>query len=157
MPQPVNLRRVAPRDQTPLLLLILLHRRIVQQLRTQPHHLIVLLEELRQIKRLPPLIALLVKINRSHAILHILKIRRDIDHIIVTPHVPEQPDETPLAKLHKLLRDPHLIRVLPVEVIPNERIPGNARDMLLNQRVLVIQIIDPVRRKQMLQLQAINP
>ena len=104
-----------------------------------------------------PFIALLVKVDGPYAILDFLKIRSDINDVIHTTHVPEQPEKAPLPEFYELLCNPYLIELWGLKVVLDEDVSRNSGNVLLNQGVPIDQIIDPVRRKDVLQLQPVNP
>src|SRR3546814_9041558 len=56
----------------------------------------------------------------------------------------------------EFLGDAWLIKGIVIEIIPDEHISRNTSNMFLNQGILISEIHDPVRGKDMFQFQAIN-
>src|SRR3546814_19239878 len=77
-------------------------------------------------------------------------------HISIRPHVSQQANKAALVELYEFLGDARPIKGIVIEIIPDEHISRNTSNMFLNQGILMSEIHDPVRGKDMFPLQAIN-
>ena len=79
-----------------------------------------------------------------------LKVRRDVDHIVHGAHITEEADKASFAKLHKFFGNPHVIEMRIIEVVPDKDIARQSGDVFFDEGVSVDQVVDTVRRKNML-------
>src|SRR5690606_15464860 len=80
------------------------------------------------------------------------------DHVVVTAHIPQQPDGTALIELDKLLCDLGLSTLgCILQFIFNKDIPRNSGYMLFNKGVLVHQEINAEGRQNMFKFETVDP
>src|SRR3546814_12208146 len=77
-------------------------------------------------------------------------------HIIIRPHVSQQANKAALVELYEFLGDACLIKGIVIEIIPDEHISRNTSNMFINQGIIISEINDPVRGKDMFKFKAIN-
>ena len=90
------------------------------------------------------------------AVRGLLEVGRDVDHEVGRVHVAEQAHEAALVELHELLGQAHLVQVAVAQVAADEHVARDARDVLLDQRVAVVQEGDHVGRKHVLELEPVQ-
>src|SRR5690606_3321292 len=100
---------------------------------------------------------LLGEINGPKAVLHLVKVMDHVDHEVVGPHVPQEPYEAALVELDELLAQPHGVEMTSAPVgRGDEVITRHPDDVLLHQSSLSMDIVDPVRGKQVFQFQSVD-
>ena len=80
------------------------------------------------------------------------KVRRDVDDIIHGAHVTEEADKASFAKFHKFFGNPYVVEMRIIEVVPDENIARQSGNVFFDEGVPVDEVVDTVRRKNMLQL-----
>ena len=97
---------------------------------------------------------MLIEVNGTNAVLHLLEVRRDIDDVIYRAHVTEHTKKATFAEFDKFLGDPDVIEGWVGEVVANKDVTGNARNVFLDQGVAIDEVVDAVGREDVFQLQA---
>jgi von Willebrand factor type A domain len=139
-----------------LLIDVLLDGLPVQYLECELGHGFVGIEVVGEVSAAAAVIALTVEVDGPYPVLDFLEIRRDIDDVVHAAHVSEEADEAALIEFGEFLGDTDLVQLRSWQVIFQENISWNPGDVLFDQGVSLHQVIDAVRGKDVLQLQAID-
>jgi len=104
----------------------------------------VFFEELREIKVLPGVVALLVEIHGADADLPVVPVGCELDDEIVAAHVAEEADEAALVELHEFLGDANGAELGALQPVVDEDIAREADDVFLDERVAVGDEVEAV-------------
>src|SRR5690606_7469104 len=112
----------------------------------------VIFKKLRHVNFRATLIELLVEVDGSDSKLKVIKIRRNLDHKIVCPHIPQKCDYTSLIELYKLFCNALRIIIRISNKRLGEYVTGDTDDMFFDKRLSVYDIIYLIGRDNLLQL-----
>ena len=87
----------------------------------------------------------------------LLEIGSHFHHVVVCPHVAQEPNEAPFIKFNKFFGKSYLIEVGMIEEVLYKVVPRYSYDMFFNEGVAIELEIDFIGREDLFQFQSVQP